>query len=101
LVTPNATSELTKRILSAAILAPIVIFMAWLGGLFFGLMMAVIAALMYWEWTVMTQRSILLPRDIFGVLVVLGLVIAQYFGETTAPILLSFFALGELLGGLN
>ena len=93
MVTPNTMSELTKRILSALILAPIVIFMAWLGGIFFGLMMAAIAVLMYWEWTVMTQRSILLPRDIFGVVAVLGLVIAQYVGGTTTPILLSFFAI--------
>jgi len=96
LVTPNASSELTKRILSAVILAPIVIFMAWLGGVFFGLMMVVIAILMYWEWTVMTQRSILLPRDILAVLAVLGLVIAEYLGGTTTPILLSFLAI--LLG---
>ncbi|MEP3628966.1 MAG: phosphatidate cytidylyltransferase [Hyphomicrobiales bacterium] len=93
MVTPNTTSELTKRILSAVILAPIVIFMAWLGGVFFGLMMTVIAVLMYWEWTVMTQRSILLPRDIFGVLCVLVLVIAGYVGGTTTPILFSFVAI--------
>lgn len=93
MVTPNASSELTKRILSVVILAPIVIFLAWLGDIFFGLMMAVIAVLMYWEWTVMTQKSILLPRDIVAVLAVLGLVVAQYIGGTTTPILLSFLAI--------
>ena len=85
-----AMSELTKRILSAVILAPIVVFLAWLGGLFFGVMMAVVAVLMYWEWTVMTQRSILVPRDAFAVLCVISLVIAAYVGGTTMPIIISF-----------
>ena len=93
MASPSANSELTKRIISAVILAPIVIFMAWLGGIFFGIMMAVIAVLMYWEWTVMTQQSILLPRDIFAVLCVLALVIAEYVGGTTMPILFSFLAI--------
>lgn len=84
-----ASNELTKRILSAVILAPIVIFLAWLGGVFFGLMMAVIAVLMYWEWTVMTQKSILVPRDIIAVLCVLSLVFVAYFGATTTPIIVS------------
>ena len=86
-------SELTKRILAALVLAPIVIFLAWLGGIFFGLMMALVAVLMYWEWTVMTQRSILVPRDAFGVLCVLSLVIAEYVGGTTTPIIISFSAI--------
>ena len=90
---PAAMRELTKRILSAVILAPIVIFLAWLGGIFFGVMMAVVAVLMYWEWTVMTQRSILLPRDAFAALCVLSLVIAAYVGGTTMPIIISFLTI--------
>jgi phosphatidate cytidylyltransferase len=48
---PAGLTNLQKRVLSAAVLLPVVIAAIWLGSPWFNILVAVFAALMAWEWT--------------------------------------------------
>jgi len=50
-------NNLTKRILSAITLAPIVLYIIYIGGMAFNIMVAIAFAIMIWEWCRMTKAS--------------------------------------------
>ena len=50
-------NNLTKRILSAIILAPIVLYIIYIGGMAFNIMVGIAFAIMMWEWCRMTKTS--------------------------------------------
>jgi len=47
---PSSPSSLTLRMISAAVMMPVIFGAVWLGGWFFIVLTALIAGLMYWEW---------------------------------------------------
>jgi len=47
---PSNPSSLTLRIVSAAVMLPVVFGAVWLGGWFFAALLAMVAGVMYWEW---------------------------------------------------
>jgi len=51
---PRTTSNLALRVISAAVLAPLVLLAVWAGGLVFAALVIVIAVLGFWEWTQMS-----------------------------------------------
>jgi phosphatidate cytidylyltransferase len=53
----RARSNLTLRIISSAVMAPIAIGIAWLGGWPFVLFWALAACIVLWEWTQLMTRS--------------------------------------------
>ncbi|MEP2944062.1 MAG: phosphatidate cytidylyltransferase [Hyphomicrobiales bacterium] len=83
-------SDFKTRLISALVLAPIVILLAWLGGLWFAALMIVVAAIMYWEWTTITVRAIDIRRDIFAGIIILALIIPVIIMPSMTPVLLSF-----------
>lgn len=96
------TSDFKTRLLSALVLAPIVIFLAWLGGYWFAGLMIVIAAIMFWEWTTITLRAIDVRRDLGAGIAILALIIAFIITSEMKPILLSFalIVIGAAIIGL-
>lgn len=83
-------SELKLRIISAIVLAVVVLAATWMGGWAFNLVAAVIAPLIYYEWSTMTRLA---ERDFkanaFGWLIVLliALDIAVGGGDLSMPLL--------------
>lgn len=83
-------SELKLRIISAIVLAVVVLTATWMGGWAFNLVAAVIAPLIYYEWSTMTRLA---ERDFkanaFGWLIVLliALDIAIGGGDLSMPLL--------------
>ncbi len=53
-VTKQMMGNLTLRIISAAVLAPIVLLAVWTGGLIFSALVILVAVLGFWEWTEMS-----------------------------------------------
>lgn len=51
------SGELTRRIVSSAVLIPLALLVTWWGGLAFFLVVAVAAALCFWEWVRMTAAA--------------------------------------------
>lgn len=47
---PPTLSPLMLRIVSAAVMLPVVLLAVWLGGWFFAALLAICAGVMYWEW---------------------------------------------------
>lgn len=86
----SASNDFKTRLLSALVLAPIVILLAWLGGIWFAALMVVIAATMYWEWTTITVRSIDIRRDVIAGISILGLIFTIVTTPSIAPIMLAF-----------
>lgn len=82
-------SDFRTRLVSALVLAFIAIFFAWLGGLWFALMMTLIAAVMHWEWTVITLRAIDIRRDVLAFVCVLCLIASMVIAPSVTPIYLS------------
>jgi len=70
-------------------MAPVVIFLAWLGGLWFAGLMAAIALTMYWEWAVMTVRAIDIRRDVSIGLFIFALIALMVVDPSLMPIALS------------
>jgi phosphatidate cytidylyltransferase len=54
---PGRSGELGKRIVSALVLVPLALLVAWWGGTLFFLAVAIVAALSFWEWTRITAAS--------------------------------------------
>jgi len=50
-------TSLQQRIISAVILAPIVLGIVYMGGIAFDILLTIAAIIMYWEWTRMTKSS--------------------------------------------
>lgn len=68
-----ARSNLTLRVISSAIMAPLAIAMAWLGGWLFVLFWAAAACIVLWEWSRLVVGS---PNDryaVFGAWMLAGL----------------------------
>ena len=95
-------SDLKERLISALILAPIVIFIAWLGGLWFVGLMIVMALIMYWEWTTITVRALDIRRDLGAGISIVALIIAFVLMPSLKPIMLSFalIAIGAFVVGV-
>jgi len=86
----KASSDFKTRLISALVMAPAVIFLAWLGGLWFAGLMAAIALTMYWEWTVITVRAIDIRRDVSIGFFILALIALMIVDPSLLPIALSF-----------
>lgn len=93
-----APSDFKTRLLSALVLAPIVIFLAWLGGFWFITLMIVVAGIMYWEWTTITVRAIDIRRDVLAGILLLALIFSLIIMPSILPILISFALI--ILGAL-
>lgn len=50
-------NSLHQRIISAVILAPLVLVIVYIGGIFFDILLIVAVVIMYWEWFNMTKKS--------------------------------------------
>ncbi len=50
-------NTLTKRVLSALVMAPVALCAVWFGGLWYCLFVVVVGVLMAWEWTGLTQNN--------------------------------------------
>lgn len=85
----SSRNELFLRIVSALVLAPVVIFLAWLGAFWFAALMGLISIAMYWEWTVITMATVRLRRDIIAGLIILGLIAASAAGYSILSFLVS------------
>lgn len=77
---PKNKSDLKLRVLSAAVLGPIVLGLAWLGGPAFGMLALVAAILFLHEWFAMTGTGLLTPHGVAGYLVLVGIALAYHFG---------------------
>jgi len=55
--TKKSGSDLLLRIAAAAVLVPVALFAAWMGGLLFSLFIAVVGVIMAMEWTAMVARD--------------------------------------------
>ncbi|MEM8795733.1 MAG: CDP-archaeol synthase [Pseudomonadota bacterium] len=87
-------SDFRARFISALMLGPLVLFVAWLGGVTFVFLIAAIACLIFWEWTVMTLRAIDIRRDALALFCVLTLIGYTWLaGNPTAV----FLAIGILV----
>jgi len=92
-------TELKLRILSGIVMAVVVLFATWAGGLVFQILSVAIALLVYYEWSTMTRLpEVDFQANAFGWLsqiVVAGLILSGEFG-LTIPVL-SGFAIVSLL----
>ena len=52
----SSPSNLTLRVVSSAVMAPLAILVAWLGGWLFVLFWTIAACLVLWEWTKLLAR---------------------------------------------
>lgn len=77
---PKNKSDLRLRVLSAVVLGPIVLGLAWLGGPAFGVLVLVTAILFLREWFAMTGTGDLAPHGIAGYLAIVAVAIAYHFG---------------------
>jgi phosphatidate cytidylyltransferase len=105
---PKGSSDLMPRVLSALVLAPLAIFVAWLpssdypsaGAWIFGLFWLIAAIAVWWEWTALVSGSRnRLPFFLGSTALVLAMVVAEASGSRTrAPMLI--IALGALAAGV-
>lgn len=106
-------SNLTQRVASAAVLAPIVLYLTYLGGLFFTIMVSVLCILMMLEWYNLTRLSkkpliwaavglfyVILPcvfladmRDMYGYPIIFSLIAGVWGTDTFA------YVGGKSIGG--
>jgi len=77
---PKNKSDLRLRVLSAAVLGPIVLGLAWLGGPAFGALVLVTGVLFLREWFAMTGTGHLTGRAVAGYLVLVVAAIAYHLG---------------------
>ena len=77
---PKNKSDLKLRVLSAAVLGPIVLGLAWLGGPAFGMLALVAAILFLHEWFAMTGTGLRTPHGVAGYLVLVGIALGYHFG---------------------
>ncbi len=78
------------RLISALVLAPAFIFLAWLGGWWFALILFFMAVLMYWEWVLMTLKRIHIVRDASAILMSAALTLLMILYPTFYLIELSW-----------
>ena len=71
--------EMARRILTAAITLPLLIFIVWLGGLWFGALIAVAAGTGAWELCKMTATWEMKPLMLVAVALAVTLSISYYF----------------------
>lgn len=83
----DGKSDFKTRLISALVLAPIVVFLAWLGGFWFSGLMVVVALLMYREWTTITLGAMDIKRDAFAILIILLLILTTVLYQSAAPVL--------------
>ena len=74
-------STLTKRILSALVMAPVALGAVWLGGIWYCLFVTIVGCLMAWEWTGLTEGNPWSVRSAVLAAVVIGIGIAAYAGS--------------------
>ncbi|MBA4782196.1 MAG: phosphatidate cytidylyltransferase [Rhizobiales bacterium] len=96
---PALASDFRIRLVSSLVLAAFAIFFGWLGGLWFALLMTLIAAIMLWEWTVMTLRVIDIRRDVLAFVCILSLIASMLIARSITPIILSLALVAA--GGLT
>jgi phosphatidate cytidylyltransferase len=94
----GARSELTLRILSAAVLAPLAVFTAYLGGWPFVVFWTLAACGIMWEW----RKIVAQPDDMFGVageftIVLAGACALLGLGASILP----FIGLGAVVAGIG
>lgn len=68
-------SNLTQRIISAALLAPSTIAIVWLGGIWFLVFLGLLGAIFIWEWIKMIEGDIASPLTALYVTALLGILI--------------------------
>jgi phosphatidate cytidylyltransferase len=78
-------TNLALRVISSALLAPLTIFVAWLGGLPFAAFWAIAASLVLWEWSGLVRNRAATPGAFVGWMIA-GLIYAGAL--LLAPILL-------------
>ncbi len=79
-------SELTKRVLFAVVAIPVVLLLAWLGGLPFALLLAVASGLGAWEYARMVRAAGGSPLDTAMVVLAAAIPIAVHLAATGAAI---------------
>lgn len=82
-------TELIARVMSAVVLAPLAIALAWFGGSVAILGAAAIATVVLWEWNGLTRQG-RTDVDILAALAVIALVTVSFFVTGHAPALLVF-----------
>jgi len=91
------TSNLTRRVWSALVLAPIGVAAAYLGGWLFVLICAAAAVIMLWEWTQLVVRSPDLRILVPGIAVLLAATLVA--GENQAGAAVGMIVIGAALVG--
>lgn len=91
-------TELKLRIASGVVLAAVTLAATWFGGLAFQLLSALIALLVYYEWSTITDLQ---ERDFqgnavgwLGVVIIAGLIVTGYIGYSL-PVLAAFVEIGR------
>jgi phosphatidate cytidylyltransferase len=92
-------SELHARILSAAVLIPVALAALVFGGVPFAVLVAVVAAIGFWEWTEIGGARDPLPRFAVTAAIVVGLLALQSPGARWGLALLAATAAAAFLGG--
>ncbi len=88
---------LLKRIISAAVLAPLILLDIYVGGLWFDLLMVLAAALMGWEWARMCGEGRLGPGGFVAIAALIGVPTAFALGASQHALV--ELLLGALLTG--
>lgn len=80
-------------------MAPVVIFFAYLGGLWFAALILLCSVIIYWEWVVMTLRAVDIRRDALGIVVVISLIFLSFSANQSAALwaVLGLFFISVLL----
>lgn len=87
----SSSSDFTPRLVSTLVLAPLVVFFAWLGGVWFAALIVLVCMVAYWEWTVMTVRSVDIRRDAIACACILCLSISVAWTPSLIPAVIVFF----------
>ncbi|MCC5996552.1 MAG: phosphatidate cytidylyltransferase [Oceanicaulis sp.] len=88
-----------KRVLSALVLAPLVIVLVWAGGTPFSIFVAAFAAAMAWEWVRMSDREA--PPRAFAIATGTAVGAALLAGQTEPLWTLAWIAGGAVFAGLD
>jgi phosphatidate cytidylyltransferase len=93
-------SNLQLRILSAVVLAVVVLAVTWLGGVAFRLLAAAIAGAMFYEWCAMSRREGIIRHQLVaaGLLAVAMIAVVLQYSAASILILIALSVLATLLG---
>jgi len=98
-VQPAAKSELLVRILSAALLAPVALATVIIGGITLALLVSLVAAIAFWEWTAIGgAEKPTWARLVAGASLVVGLLGLAVFGTTWIGVTGALAVLAVLAG---